>query len=378
MSILAVNAGSSTLKLAQYVNNDVHRYHVKFDQDIITIKFRGLVKVLSVDDMDQDQCYQKSFEFVLDQLLEPVTAVTHRVVHGGDKFDDHQVINDKVLDELEQLIPFAPLHQPFNLKLLKLAQQLMPNVPQLACFDTQFHRSIPEVATRYAIPQACFDAGQKVYGFHGLSYEYVSHYFAEQYPQHASERLLIAHIGSGASLCGVKGQKAVATSMGFSTLEGLPMSTRCGQIDAGLLLYWLSQGEDVATIEKRLYKQSGLLGLSGISGDFQALRQSSALHAKQAIDVWLYRVNQQIGATVAAMGGVDHIIFTAGIGENESFFRAHLVDLLKAWLPINIDLGANQDNDQCISQADSKVKLWVIPTNEEQVMVNHAKRLLNQ
>lgn len=377
MSILAVNAGSSTLKVAQYVSDGVHRYHVKFDQDIITVKFRGLVKVLSVSELDKDRCYQKAFEFILGELLDDVTAVTHRVVHGGDKFADHQIIDDEVLAQLEQLIPFAPLHQPFNLKLLKLSQKLLPEIPQIACFDTQFHRSIPDVATQYAIPQEYFEAGQKVYGFHGLSYEYVSQFFAQSYPEYAGDRLLIAHIGSGASLCGVKNQQAIATSMGFSTLEGLPMSTRCGQIDAGLLLYWLAQGDDIASIENRLYKQSGLLGLSGISSDFQALRQSSAPQAKKALAVWLYRVNQQIGAMVAAMGGVDHIIFTAGVGENESGFRAQLVDLLKQWLPTSIDVNANQNNEQCISRIDSAVKLWVIATNEEQVMVNHAKRLLN-
>lgn len=378
MNILAVNAGSSTLKFAlhTYLNgkHTVIRYVANFLESHIDVSGNNEHFTIAMAD-HSDARYEKVYQSVLEKLSVDIDVVVHRVVHGGDSFDDHQVINEQVIEALEALIPFAPLHQPFNIKLIHLTQALLPHVKQLACFDTQFHRTIPEVLHRYALPEACYQNGEKVYGYHGLSYEYISRYFVDHFPQFADDNILIAHLGSGASLCAVKQGQSIATTMGFSTIDGLPMSTRSGQIDPGLILYWMSRGDTFEMIERRLYKESGLKGLSGLSGDFRQVSANDSAQEKMALQVYTSRINQQIGAMVAAMGGVKHIIFTAGVGENAKAFRASLVDLLAAWLPVQLDAQANNNNELSISTADSPVELWVIPTNEEQVMVDHAKRI---
>lgn len=384
MNILAVNAGSATLKFALHIIDDaseydsqpkVIRYTASFLDDHIQIKGNGETE-LTPNPEQRDARYGLAYQTILEKLPKQIDCVVHRVVHGGDYFDQHQLISPDVIDELKKLIPFAPLHQPFNLKLIELTQALLPKAQQVACFDTQFHHTIPDTLRRYAIPNACYENGEKIYGFHGLSYEYISQYFMQHHPEYAKDHILIAHIGSGASLCGIKNGQSSATSMGFSTIDGLPMSSRSGQIDPGLLLFWLSRGDSINTIEKRLYKESGLKGLSGISSDFKVVSESNQSQAQTAIAVFTARINQQIGSTVAALGGIQHFVFTAGIGENESDFRAQLVGLLSQWLPIALDTQANKENRHLISLPSSKVKLWVIPTDEEQVMVNHAKRLL--
>lgn len=381
--LLAVNAGSSTLKFAFYQVDEngqsIQRYTVNFLDSHIEVK----AKSTDGDDSfnldnpaDYEQRYVVAFKSLLEKLPARLDMVVHRVVHGGDVFEDHQLITPNVMMELEKLIPFAPLHQPFNLKLIKLTAELLPNIKQVACFDTQFHRTIPEIHRRYALPESSYENGEKVYGYHGLSYEYISDYFAHTYPQFADDNALIAHLGSGASLCGIKQGQSYVTTMGFSTLDGLPMSTRCGQIDSGLILYWLSRGDTFKQIEKRLYKESGLLGLSGTSSDFRVVGESDSAQAQMALSVYTARMNQQIGATIAALGGIKHLIFTAGIGENAANFRADLVNLLAKWLPIELDITANQSNSEFISAPDSHIQLWVIPTNEEQVMIEHGLRKL--
>lgn len=381
MNILAVNAGSATLKFALHSITEnkrtVTRYTANFLDSNIVIKGEGEAFSLAKPS-ESDSRYGLAYQAVLEKLAVNIDIVVHRVVHGGDKFEDHQLITNEVIEELETLIPFAPLHQPFNLKLIRLTEELLPGVKQLACFDTQFHRSIPEVLRRYALPESCYQNGEKVYGYHGLSYEYISQYFIKSFPQFADDNILIAHIGSGASLCGVKQGKSAATSMGFSTIDGLPMSSRCGQLDPGLILYWLASGDSLEVIEKRLYKESGLKGLSGLSSDFQRVSESEEAQSKLALDVYTARVNQQIGSVVAALGGVQHIIFTAGVGENAYAFRAALAELLAKWLPVELDEVANRDNKLSISTAESVVELWVIPTDEELVMVEHAQRILNR
>lgn len=394
-NLLAVNAGSSTLKFAFYeiqsggvidsADQTIHRYTVNFLDDHIEIKAKSSTvkdSVILENPADYDQRYELAFKAVLGKLPDHLDMVVHRVVHGGDTFDEHQLVTPDVICELEKLIPFAPLHQPFNLKLIKLTAELLPNTKQVACFDTQFHRSIPEIHRRYALPESCYENGEKVYGYHGLSYEYISAYFARTYPQFANDNILIAHLGSGASLCGIKQGQSYVTSMGFSTLDGLPMSSRCGQIDSGLILYWLSRGDTFKQIEKRLYKESGLLGLSGISSDFRVVSEMASKaeddseSAKLALSVYTARMNQQLGSAIAALGGIKHLIFTAGIGENAADFRSDLIEKLSQWLPLELDEAANQSNSECISTLDSQIQLWVIPTNEEQVMVEHGLRQL--
>lgn len=386
-NILAVNAGSATLKFAFYqIDGDTEitqRYTVNFLDSHIEVKASSGSGYTIENPVNYEERYVVAYKSLLEKLSANINMVVHRVVHGGDLYDDHQLVTPELITELEKLIPFAPLHQPFNLKLIKLTSDLLPNGQQLACFDTQFHRTIPDLHRRYALPESCYENGEKIYGYHGLSYEYISQYFSHTFPQFTKDNTLIAHLGSGASLCGIKQGQSYATSMGFSTIDGLPMSSRCGQLDPGLILYWLSRGDSLADIEKRLYKQSGLLGLSGVSSDFRAVSKlaentsdENAAQAKMALSVYIARINQQIGSVVAALGGVKHIIFTAGIGENAAAFRRDLIALLSQWLPLELDDAANQANSECISTADSKVQLWVIPTNEERVMIEHGVRKL--
>ena len=381
MRVFAVNAGSATLKAALYQieggkTERLNHFHVRFQPDSISVTGQYLTDGwVKMPEQWQDR-YLAALGFLLDQVGDAPDVVVHRVVHGGPDFSDHQVIDDKVLAGLKALVPFAPLHQPYNLALIEACAQLRPRIKQVACFDTVFHTSLPLVAKRYALPRDCYDRGERVYGYHGLSYEYITRKFAELQPEAANSRLLIAHLGSGASLCGVIDGKSQATSMGFSTFEGVPMSTRPGHIDPGLIVYWLQQGWRLADVEQMLYKRSGLLGLSGISGDYQQLDQSSAVEAKEAIEAFIYQVNRACGAIVAQLGGVDHVIFTAGIGEHSAGLRSRLTALLGGWLPLELDEAANENAELCISAIESKVKCWVLPTNEEAMMVAHAWRLL--
>lgn len=376
MNILAVNAGSSSLKFSLHSGESRKKYRVSFTDDGIEITLPDKSIINLENPQDSDERYILAFKTVVEKIEVSIDAIAHRVVHGGDRYDDHQVINDDVIAYLKSLIPFAPLHQPFNVKLIELCAQLIPNVRQIACFDTQFHQTIPDYHRRYALPDSAYQNGEKAYGFHGLSYDYISDYFTHEFPEYAEDNILVAHIGSGASLCGLKAGKSYISSMGFSTLEGLPMSSRCGHIDPGLILYWLERGDSLKTIEQRLYKESGLLGLSGISSDYQVLLHNDQPQAAMALDIFTRRIHQQMASVMAGLGGIQHLVFTAGIGENAAEFRATMVALLAQWLPITLDNDANTANAIRISGEGSKIQLWVIPTNEEQVMIDHAQRLI--
>jgi acetate kinase len=316
-------------------------------------------------------------EFLRAQLAEfRLAGIGHRVVHGGAEYTQPVRLDAGVLAALEKFVPLAPLHQPHNLAPIRLLLERQPDVAQVACFDTSFHRSNPDIAQRFALPVELHDAGVRRYGFHGLSYEYI----ASVLPQHdaaaASGRTVVLHLGNGASMCALENGKSVASTMGFTAVDGLPMGTRCGAIDPGVLLYLMDErGMDARAIEKLIYQQSGLLGVSGISSDMRTLLGSDEPRAKLAVDLYLYRIRRELGSLAAALGGVDAIVFTAGIGENSAAIRACvLADA--AWLGVKPNTRANAKGGPRISAARSRVSAWAIPTNEELMIARHTRRVL--
>ena len=305
-----------------------------------------------------------------------VLAVGHRVVHGGPCFANPVVITPEVLAELRRLIPLAPLHQPYNLAAIEAASERLPGVPQVACFDTSFHRGQPEVAEVVALPRDICKDGVQRYGFHGLSYEYIASVLPEVAPEIAKGRVIIAHLGSGASLCALKNGKSFDCTLGFTALEGLCMGTRPGSVDPGVILYLFQNlGLSAKDVEKILYKKSGLLGISGVSSDMRELSKSGDPGARLAIDYFVYRATKEIGAMTAVLGGIDGLVFTAGIGENSSEIRQRIC-ASSAWLGIELDKEANARNGPRISTPESKVSTWVIPTNEELMIARHTGLLL--
>ncbi len=304
-------------------------------------------------------------------------AVGHRVVMGGPRYQAPVRITEEVMQALTGLIPLAPLHQPVNLEPIQEIASIAPDLPQVACFDTAFHRTIPPVAQRYGLPRALIDEGVRGYGFHGLSYEYITGELSRLDPKAASGRTVVAHLGSGASLCALVGGQSVACTLGFSVLDGLLMGTRPGRLDPGILLYLMqTKGMDAAAIEKLLYKESGLLGVSGISNDMRDLLASGEASAKEALELFVYRAARELGSMVAAAGGLDALVFTAGIGEHDAFTRAGICER-SAWLGIALDESANRNHDPRISKADSAVGVWVIPTNEELMIARHTWGLIS-
>jgi acetate kinase len=297
-----------------------------------------------------------------------ITAAGHRVVHGGTKFSAPVTIDDGVMRELEALIPLAPLHQPHNLAAIRSLAAAHPQLRQVACFDTAFHRGQADVATRFALPRKLHDAGIRRYGFHGLSYEYVTRTLARKAPGLAIGRVVIAHLGSGASLCAVHNGLSIDSTMGFTALDGLPMGTRCGSLDAGVLLFLLRQGMTPDALQHLLYERSGLLGISGgISNDMQALLASDRPEADQAVDLFVYRVVREIAAMAACMGGIDGLVFTGGIGEHATAVRERICRGC-AWLGIELDPAANARGIDRISTRLGRPVAWVIPTNEAQMI----------
>ncbi|NTU83992.1 MAG: acetate kinase [Chloroflexales bacterium] len=304
-------------------------------------------------------------------------GVGHRVVHGGLAYSEALVIDEAILNDLERFVPLAPLHQPHNLAGIRAAAAFLRGVPQVACFDTAFHRRRPPIADRFAIPDELHSEGVQRYGFHGLSYEYVAGALAEVAPEIAGGRVVVAHLGNGASMCAIRDGRAVDSTMGFTALDGLPMGTRCGAIDPGVLLYLMQEhGMDRAAIEALLYKRSGLLGISGVSNDMRELQASAEPRAALAIDYFVYRIGRELGALAATMGGLDGLIFTAGIGENAAEIRAR-VCRDAAWLGVELDEAANRERGPRISTAVSRTSAWVIPTDEELQIARHTLALLS-
>jgi acetate kinase len=306
---------------------------------------------------------------------ERLAAVGHRVVHGGLKYSAPIRVDAQVLAELEELIPLAPLHQPHNLTLIRALQERRPDLPQVGCFDTAFHRTQPEVAQAFALPRAYTEQGVRRYGFHGLSYEYIAAELPRYDPRAAAGRVVVAHLGNGASLCALRNGRSVATTMGFTALDGLPMGTRCGAVDPGVLLFFLNHLHlDASAIQSLLYNESGLLGVSGISSDMRTLLASSDPRAAEAVDLYVYRIGRELGSLAAAMGGLDALVFTAGIGEHAAEVRARICRGA-AWLGVALDEAANDAGGPRISRDASAVSAWVIPTDEELMIARHTARM---
>ncbi|MCB6184386.1 acetate/propionate family kinase [Leeia sp. TBRC 13508] len=311
--------------------------------------------------------HDKMLTLLLDWVKElgfTLTAAGHRVVHGGPIFHETVKVTPEVIDALKAFIPLAPLHQPHNLSAIEALLRLYPELPQFASFDTAFHANEPELAQWFALPRKFYEQGVRRYGFHGLSYAFIAHKLKQLAPKLYHGKTVIMHLGNGASACAVENGRSIASSMGFTALDGLMMGTRSGQVDPGVLLYCQQHlNMDHAAIETLLYKQSGLLGVSGISSDMRTLRASDAPEAKFAIDLFVYRLVREIGALISVLGGVDGLIFTGGIGEHAAFVRDEVINKL-AWLGFELDASKNEANETIITSANSKLPAYVIPTDE--------------
>jgi acetate kinase len=306
-----------------------------------------------------------------------VEAVGHRIVHGGTDYAAPVRIDADVVSRLERLIPLAPLHQPHNLAPVRTLLDAAPHLPQVGCFDTAFHVAQPPLAQAFALPADITDRGVRRYGFHGLSYEYIASVLPTLDRRLAEARVIVAHLGNGASLCALRAGRSVASTMGFTAVEGLPMGTRSGALDPGVILYLIDELKmGTREIERLLYKQSGLLGVSGISSDMRTLEASADPRARLAIDLFIYRIGREIGSLAAALGGLDAIVFTAGIGEHSASVRRS-VCRAAAWLGLALDEAANDAGASRISAPDSKVSAWVVPTDEELMIARHTRRTLH-
>lgn len=304
-----------------------------------------------------------------------VCAVGHRVVHGGERYTASVRIDREVLRELEMLVPLAPLHQPHNLAPIRTLLSNAPDLTQIACFDTAFHRTQPPVERAFALPRDITERGVRRYGFHGLSYEYIASVMAQHDPALAG-RVVVLHLGNGASMCAMRGGTSVANTMGFTALDGLPMGTRCGALDPGVVLYLMAELRmDMEQVQSLLYHQSGLLGVSGISSDMRTLEASDAPRAREAIDLFVHAIKRELGALAATLGGLDGLVFTAGIGENSVLVRER-VCRDAAWLGVELDEVANRSDAGRITVATSAVTAWVIPTDEEVVIAEHTRRMV--
>jgi acetate kinase len=307
-----------------------------------------------------------------------LAAIGHRVVHGGTRFDAPVRIDDRILDALEALVPLAPLHQPHNLAPIRAWRAARPELPQVACFDTAFHRAQPTIAQSFALPERFARDGVRRYGFHGLSYAYVAGRLPALDPALADARVVVAHLGNGASLCAMRGGRSVASTMGFTALDGLMMGTRCGAIDPGVLIHLIDRyAMGPRDLERLLYRESGLLGVSGISSDMRALRASADPRARQAIDLFVYRAGREIGSLAAALGGLDALVFTAGIGENDAATRAEICAMSR-WLGIELDQAANRAGGPRVSTGAARVSAWVVPTDEESMIAAGTRAILGR
>ena len=382
--IAVINAGSSSIKFALY-GGEALLFRGQVEQIGIAPRLKVVDGKAAI--VDQKQWAPAGFDHhtATSEIIDtarallggrPVTAVGHRVVHGGMKYSAPVRIDAGVIADLAALVPLAPLHQPHNLAPIQAIAEAAPQLPQVACFDTAFHRSQPALAQLYALPRKFSDQGVRRYGFHGLSYEYITAALREMLPELADLRLVIAHLGNGASLCAVHQGKSVASTMGFTAVDGLMMGTRSGTLDPGLLIYLMdAHGMDARGLEKLIYRESGLLGVSGISPDMRKLHDSSDPAAAEAICLFVYRIVREIGSMAAAMGGLDGLIFTGGIGENDTAVRTQ-VGAGCRWLGVEIDQARNGSGHGQINADSSRVAVWVIPTDEERMVARQTAALL--
>ena len=388
-TILVVNAGSSSVKFQVYAieGDGALRRQIKGQMDGIGSRPRLRASGPSGDPMadraypieavpDVPAAMAVAGDWLRDELRVTPIAVGHRVVHGGPDFAAPILVDDAVLDRLEQLVPLAPLHQPNNLTPIRQIRARHPEIPQVACFDTAFHRGHPEVADRFAIADAWYQEGVRRYGFHGLSYEYIARTLPGVAPDIAKRRVIVAHLGSGASMCALKDGRSVESTMGFTALDGLPMGTRPGQIDPGVVIYLISEkGMSASNVQNFLYRDCGLKGLSGVSNDMRELEASADPKAKLAVDYFVYRIGLSAGMLAAALQGLDAFVFTAGIGENSANIRARVVEQL-GWLGGTLDPVENARNSRLISRSDSRIPVYVVPTDEELMIAQHTLSLL--
>jgi acetate kinase len=384
-TILVVNAGSSSIKFSSYAIGDGRTLHLasKGQMDGIGTQARlraqdaqGAAltdqKFATVDVPDIPAAMAAVGGWLRTHLGGGLpVAVGHRIAHGGPAYAAPLKVDEIVLAALERLVPLAPLHQPYNIGPIRTIQARFPGIPQVACFDTAFHRGHGDVADRYALPDALYQEGVRRYGFHGLSYEYIARTLPRVAPEVAQGRVVVAHLGSGASMCAVRAGRSVDSTMGFTALDGLPMGTRCGQLDPGVVLFLLTQkGWSSKEVERLLYRDAGLRGLSGISNDVRDLLASDAPGARLALDYFVYRAGRELGSLAAALGGIDALVLTAGIGENSPEIRARICARAE-WLGIRLDETANRAGGPRISATDSRVSVWVVPTDEERMIAEH-------
>ena len=382
-AIAVINAGSSSVKFAIYEASSDERCIFRGQVEGI-----GAAPRLKIVDDSGARVKEQSFapegfdhSAATREIIETgrallegqsVIAFGHRVVHGGLDYAAPVQVTEAVLEDLAKLEPLAPLHQPHNLAPIRAIMQLAPQIPQIACFDTAFHRTQSNLAQAFALPRRFAEEGVRRYGFHGLSYEYLVSRLRELAPNLAGRRIVFAHLGNGASLCAVKDGRSVASTMGFTAVDGLMMGTRCGVVDPGVILYMMQRhGMDAAAVESLIYRESGLLGVSGISSDMRALRAAPDPAAKEAITLFVYRIVRELGSLVAALGGIDSIVFSAGIGEHDATTRAEVVEGSR-WTGAILDHARNQKSEGLISADNSSVAVWVIPTDEERLIARHA------
>ena len=391
-TILTVNSGSSSLKCGLYTLNEDGGldclYHLKLgnllgDQSRFQVMDEHSHKeekhTLDLHEIPLDNRHEAALEHMLawinDHLADVhIIATGHRIVHGGSKFKHPVRIEKPVLDQLKKYIPLAPLHQPYNLRLVEACRKLTSDLPMVGCFDTMFHATQPELERLYAIPQEIIDNRIMKYGFHGLSYDYLQHKLTERGD---GDRLTVCcHLGAGSSMCAIRHGESIATSMGFTAVDGIPMGTRCGYIDPGVIFYMVREHNlTIDEVEQILYKKSGWLGISGISSDMIELHQSDSKQAELAIDLYAYRIALEMGRLTAALGGIEQIVFAGGVGENDSDVRRRILERCE-WLGVKIDAAANEANADIISSHCSAIKVHVIPTNEEVMIANQVKEVL--
>lgn len=389
--LVVLNAGSSSLKFSVY----------RQDRLVFELLVRGQIAGLlrapkflaydaqkrTVGQHEWEPGTQLGHQDAIQYLLEwgqngpfaghQVVAVGHRVVHGGLEFTEPVLVDDAILTRLESLAPLAPLHQPHNLSAIRAVADANPEVAQVACFDTSFHSGHETVESVFALPRELTATGIRRYGFHGLSYEYIASRLPEVDPWAGGGRTVVAHLGSGASMCAMHDGRSIASTMGFTALDGLPMGTRCGALDPGVMLYLMDQhGMDALALEKLLYRESGMLGVSGISNDMRVLLESDDPRAAEAVDLFVHRIVRELGSLAAALGGLDSLVFTAGIGANSPEIRERVCRAV-AWLGLEFDPDSNATSGPRISRPGSAVSAWVIPTNEELMIARHTQRLIS-
>lgn len=381
-AVVSLNAGSSSIKFALFMLDPADLPVVSARGKIEKIGIAPSLRIRSAEgEASMEREWPDGAALTHAELLEAlfawapdhldgreVVAIGHRVVHGGAEFASPRLVDDALLAALDRLSPLAPLHQPHNLAAIHAIARIAPDLRQVACFDTAFHHGKPAVASRLALPRAFHDRGVRRYGFHGLSYDYIARRLAEIDPALAQGRVIAAHLGNGASLCAMQHGRSIDTTMGFTALDGLMMGTRCGAIDAGVLLHLQTElGMPVAEVEDLLYRKSGLLGVSGLSSDMRTLSESGTAEAEEAIELFCWRTAREAGGLMASLGGLDALVFTAGIGENHAEVRRQICTRL-AWAGLKVDEAANARNALRISSEESHVAVLVIPTDEERMI----------